>query len=339
MMDRRDFLKTALVAGLALPQDFGRGQSRRRDFRRTVDPSQIPPYVFRTLPVGRFPGLQKEYDDARRDGGVSPNKTFLNQITPLGFTLPAGFPQAKSVVVIATFSKTMTANFQLEGRTHGVTVPPQYYRDGLNAETLPAVVRNEILKAPGARILDITERVPLKLLAARSGLGRYGRNNMIFVDGMGSYNLLWAFLTDVPAAEDAWSGLDVLDACRHCSHCDRACPTDCIPRGSFVIDAGRCITLYNENDGKFPNFILPSMHHALMGCMRCQTRCPENGGLAELSGNLADVTEEETAKILKGNSDDVLLASLRRKLPGFPALDSKEPFSVLTRNLKALIRA
>lgn len=286
-----------------------------------------------------MPELQKEFDGVRKDGGLSPNKTFLNEISPLNFSLPPDFLQAKSVVVVATFAKTMTASFLLDGQAHQVIVPPQYYRDGLNAETLPSVVRKDILKTPGARVVDITERVPLKLLAARSGLGRYGRNNMIFVDGMGSYNLLWAFLTDVPAAQDTWSGLDVLDACNHCSHCDRACPTECILRGSFIIDSGRCITLYNENEGKFPNFILPSMHHALMGCMRCQTRCPENGGLAELSGNLGEVRSEETRQVLQGMPDDPLLASLRQKLPGFPALDSKALFPVLTRNLKVLVRA
>jgi epoxyqueuosine reductase len=338
-MDRRDFLKSALVAGIALPQDFGRGQARRREFRGPVDPSLIPAYKFRTLPAGRFPELQKEYGSVRNAGRLSPNKTFLKQIAALNFSLPSDFPQAKSAVVVATFSKTMAANFELDDETHQVTVPPQYYRDELNPETLPSVVRNDILKTPSARIMDITERVPLKLLAARSGLGRYGRNNMIFVDGMGSYNLLWAFLSDVPAAEDHWSELDVLDACNHCSHCDRACPTECILRGDFIIDAGRCITLYNENDGKFPNFILPSMHHALMGCMKCQTRCPENGGFGELFGSLGEVTSAETRQVLQGAPDDSLLASLRKKLPGFPALESKELFPVLTRNLKVLIRA
>jgi epoxyqueuosine reductase len=338
-MDRRDFLKSALVAGIALPQGFGREQGRRRDFRRTVDPSQIPAYSFRTLPVGRLPELQKEYDGVRKDGGLSSNRTFLNDIAALNFSLPADFLQARSVVVVATFSKTMTASFLLDGQAHQVIVPPQYYRDGLNGDTLPAIVRKDILKAPGARVVDITGRVPLKLLAARSGLGRYGRNNMIFVDGMGSYNLLWAFLTDVPAGQDTWSEVDVLDACNHCSHCDRACPTECVLRGSFIIDVGRCITLYNENEGKFPNFILPSMHHALMGCMKCQTRCPENGGLAELSGSLGEVESEGTRRVLQGALDDPLLASLRQKLPGFPALKSKELFPILTRNLKVLIRA
>lgn len=337
-MDRRDFLKSALVAGMALPQGFGRDQFRRRESREPVDPSRIPAYKSSILSVDRFPELQREFDDIRKDGGLAAHKTFLREVGGLGFSVPREFPQAKSVVVVAAFSKTMTVDFLVEGQARRVVIPPQYYKDSLNAATLPAVVRDDVLKSPEARVADVTARVPLKLLAARSGLGRYGRNNMVFVDGMGSYNVLWAFLTDVPAAEDAWSELDVLDSCRHCSHCDRACPTDCIPRGRFVIDAGRCITLYNENDGKFPNFVLPSMHHALMGCMRCQTRCPENRGIGEITASLGGVTAEETRRILEGRPDDALLASLRRTLAGFPPLETAELFPILTRNLKALVR-
>jgi len=338
-MDRRDFLKSALVCGMALPQGFGRDQSRRRGYREPVDPSRIPAYKSAVLPVDRFPELQREFDEVRKDGGLASNKTFLEEVGALGFSVPREFPQAKSVVVVAAFSKTMTVDFLVEGQARRVVVPPQYYRDTLNAATLPAIVRDEILKSPGARVVDVSERVPLKLLAARSGLGRYGRNNMIFVEGLGSYNVLWAFLTDVPAPADPWTALDVLEACRHCSHCDRACPTDCIPRGRFVIDAGRCITLYNENGGRFPNFILPSMHHALMGCLRCQTSCPEDRGIGEISASLGEVPAEETRKILDGRLDDPLLASLRRTLAGFPPLETAGLFPILTRNLKALVRA
>ena len=338
-MDRRDFLKSALVAGIALPQDFRGGQSRDRRFREPVDPSKIPAYKFRILPVARFRELQKEFDGIRKDGGLSYDKAFRSDIDALSFSLPADLPQAKAVVVVATFAKTMTADFLVDGQARRIVVPPQYYREGLNASTLPALVRDEILKSPGARVVDVSEKVPLKLLAARAGLGRYGRNNMIFVDGMGSCNLLWAFLTDVPAAEDPWSGLDVLDACHHCSHCDRACPTVCIPRETFVIDAGRCLTLFNENMGKFPNFILQSMHHALMGCLKCQTSCPEDRGFTDITASLGEISSEETRRILDGAPDDTLLASLRRTLAGFPALETKDKLPILTRNLKALLRA
>jgi hypothetical protein len=81
------------------------------------------------------------------------------------------------------------------------------------------------------------------------------------------------------------------------------------------------------------------MHHALMGCMKCKSPCPVNEGIAELSGSLEDITEDETRKILKGTPDDVLLKSLQRKLRQFRAVASKEQFPIMSRNLRALIRA
>jgi epoxyqueuosine reductase len=187
--------------------------------------------------------------------------------------------------------------------------------------------------------VDVSETIPLKLLAARSGLGRYARNGLIFVDGMGSYNVLYAFLTDHTFAEDSWTDLWILDECNHCHACERTCPTRCVSGWSYSVNVDRCLTLFNENAGEFPNYILGSMHHALMGCMRCKEPCPVNQGIASLSGTLEDITEEETRKILSGTPDDALLASLRKKLRQFRPLTTKEQFPILKRNLSVLIRA
>jgi epoxyqueuosine reductase QueG len=64
---------------------------------------------------------------------------------------------------------------------------------------------------------------------------------------MGSYNLLYAFLTDEQFPEDGFTQLEVLDRCRRCDHCDRICPTGSILRSNFVIDVDKCLTLYNEH--------------------------------------------------------------------------------------------
>jgi epoxyqueuosine reductase len=80
------------------------------------------------------------------------------------------------------------------------------------------------------------------------------------------------------------------------------------------------------------------MHNALVGCMKCQLRCPENQGFIGLSGRMEDVTEEETLKILQGKPDERLLDSLSQKLLKFAPASSKEYFPIFTRNLRALIR-
>lgn len=306
--------------------------------RRVVDPSQIPAYKYRTLPVSRFPALQKEFDAARNNSQLGRQKIYLDQIAPLNFALPAEFSKAKSVVVVAAHSKNMYANFRLDGQSHRIMIPFQYYADDLNADRLKTIIQKDIIKSTTARIMDISSRVPLKLLAARSGLGRYARNALIFVDGMGSYNVLYAFLTDHSFAEDNWTDLEILDECRRCHACERTCPTRCISRWNYSTNVDKCLTLYNETPGDFPNFILGSMHHALMGCMQCKSPCPANDGFAELSGQMEDVSEEETRKILKGVPDEALLKSLQRKLRNFRATASREQFPILKRNLSVLIR-
>jgi epoxyqueuosine reductase len=343
---RREWLQQAIAAAVLLPQDFpggwggrggwGRGPMRQR---RTVDPSQIPPYKYRTLPIGRFPALQNEYNTARNNSQLGRNKMYLDQITPLNLKVPDDFPNAKSVVVVAAYSKNMYANFWLDGSSHRIMIPFQYYNDDLNSDKLKAIIQKDVIKTPGRRVVDVSSKVPLKLLAARSGLGRYARNSLVFVEGMGSYNVLYAFLTDHAFGVDNWTNLDILEECNRCHACERTCPTRCINRWNYSPNIDKCLTLFNENPGEFPNYILGSMHHALMGCMQCKAPCPANEGIAELSGNLEDVSEEETRKILRGAPDDVLLKSLQRKLRQFRAAASKEQFSVLRRNLGVLIRA
>jgi epoxyqueuosine reductase len=351
LFTRRDLLSGALATcaacGTAAAQGvpaqpqrgFGGLQGGRRRFpAQRVDPSQIPAYVYRTLPVSRFPAMQKEYERAVASSQLSRSKAFRDDIAGLGFSIPADFGNARSVVVAAVFARTMSATFRLDGRSYPISVPPQYYVDNLNGETLGRTILNDVIKDPARRVLDVTERIPLKLLAARSGLGRYGRNNLIFVDGMGSYNLLYAFLTDQAFPNDTWTELSVLDICRRCDHCDRICPTYCISRSNFVIDIDKCITLYNENAGAFPNWILPGMHHALVGCLRCQAPCRVNAGIAEITGNLGDVSEADTLKILQGPVDAALLRTLQTTLRLAPTVSSRDMVPVLARNLRALMR-
>lgn len=306
--------------------------------RRTIDPSQIPAYKYRVLPIGRFQALQSEFDTARNNAQLGRSKIYLDQIAPLNFRVPADFPTAKSIVVIAAYSKNMYSNFRLDGNSYRILIPFQYYADDLNSDKLKGILRNDIIKNPRARVMDVSTKTPLKLLAARSGLGRYARNGLVFVDGMGSYNVLYAFLTDHSFAEDHWTDLQILNECNRCHACERTCPTRCISRWNYSVNIDKCLTLYNENAGEFPNYILGSMHHALMGCMQCKSPCPANEGIAELSGNLEDVSEDETRKILRGAPDDVLLKSLQRKLRDFRAASSREQFPILKRNLSVLIR-
>jgi len=289
----------------------------------------------RAVSVEHLKELQADIDRLGSEGKISHNQVFRSYIGDKQFRIPEDFPSAKYLIIIAVFMKPMLMNFHLEGRTHEIVLPPAYYDDGLTVEMLHEYILKEIVNEPGHRIERA--RVHLKLLAVRSGLGEYGRNNLCYVEGMGSMLHLYAFFTDY-LCEDSWSDLSMMDSCKNCRICMSSCPNKCISEGNFVIDVSRCLSLFNEIKGKFPEWIRPDAHNALMGCFRCQSCCPANREVIKLTGRLEDITEEETMKILVGTPDKELLDSLSRKLKGFYPTQSEEHFPVLMRNLRVLLR-
>lgn len=294
-------------------------------------------YSYKTMSVNHFKDLQEDIDKLRRTGKLSRNKVFRSYIDNKKFKILEDFPEAKSVIVMATFTKLMYVNFHLNGKKYEVMLPPGYYDDGISLELLQNIIQKKIIKEAGHRIERATE-IHLKLLAVRSGLGKYGKNNLCFIDNMGSFLTLYAFLTDFQFEKDNWHEMGLLDACESCSICIGLCPTKCMTGRNFVIDVGKCITLYNEIKGIFPRWIPRDEHNALVGCMKCQLRCPANEKAVKLAGSLEDVTEDETRKILQKKLDEKLLESLSNKLKSFYPATSKEYFPIFTRNLKVLIR-
>jgi epoxyqueuosine reductase len=335
---RRDFLKELAVLGAGSTL-AGTGWGRGLALAEKLSPAATGlEYKAKTVSVSHFPELQAFIDGLRRDDKISHHKVYRSYIDDRKFAVPDDFKDATAVVILAYRTPLLRFNVPYRGRSREIVISPQYFDDGVTRAALEAAVRRDIVKDPAAR-LEPAKGLHLKLLAVRSGLARYGRNNIAFVDGLGTYIALYPFLTDAQGFEDSWGELALLDACRECPLCYSLCPTGAIRRENFVIDAGRCLTLYNEIDGKFPNWVLPGMHNALMGCLKCQHGCPENQKTpcAVVAGE--DLSEEETRRILEGRPDDRLLETLGRKLKNFPPAADRSQFPVLTRNLKALLHA
>ena len=288
----------------------------------------------RAVSVDHLKELQADIDSLENWGKISHNEVFRSYISNKQFWIPKDLSDAKSLIIIAVFMRPMLVNFLLGGRKHEIVLPPAYYDDGLTVEMLRDYILKEVVNEPGHRIERA--RVHPKLLAVRSGLGKYGRNNLCYVEGMGSILALYAFFTDYPC-EDTWTEVNMMDSCKNCRTCMNSCPNKCISEVNFVIDAGRCLSLFNEIKGEFPEWIRPDAHDALMGCFRCQSCCPANREVIKLAGRLEDVTEEETRRILDGTPDKELLSSLSRKLKGFYPTQSEEDFPVFTRNLRVLL--
>jgi epoxyqueuosine reductase len=187
----------------------------------------------------------------------------------------------------------------------------------------------------GSRIERVS--APLKSLAARLGLVRYGRNNLTYCPGFGSYLQLFGYVTDAPLPiPQGWQPSEpaLLPTCESCTACRDACPTGAIGEDRVLLRAERCLTSVNENPGPWPAW-LPRRALRLVGCLSCQTVCPENAGLTVTESGVT-FSPEETEAILADQADRVgsVREAIRAKLDRLGPLNEE---AVLGRNLRALI--
>ncbi|MCJ7498151.1 MAG: hypothetical protein MUO78_08475, partial [candidate division Zixibacteria bacterium] len=208
-----------------------------------------------------------------------------------------GLTEAKSIIVISVPQPQIRLAFNWKVKLEDFIVPPTY---SLQPNREVEALLTKILEPQGYTVA--CSKLPLKLLAVRSGLGSYGKNNICYVTGMGSFHRLMAFYSDLPCYEDAWQEEQTMETCESCSACFNNCPVGAISSRRFLLHAERCITFHNEKPVNipFPEWIDPSWHHCPVGCMQCQSICPENADIMPWIEPGAEFSEDETMLLLKG---------------------------------------
>jgi len=123
--------------------------------------------------------------------------------------------------------------------------------------------------------------LPLKIMAARCGIGYYGKNSMILHPDFGSWLSITAFGTDAPLEPD-----DPLEGtCGECMRCVKACPTGAL-NTPYQCDAVNCIN-YLLGSGKnfVPREFRPTCKNLLnAACTACKDVCPHNKKLTQIPG-------------------------------------------------------
>ncbi len=267
--------------------------------------------------------------EERHDSGQFDNRFHRSRLTH--FDYGAAFPEACSIIMVAVPRPAHRVVFELDTGPLITVVPPTY----VNYYSLPIRIRDELQSAMSGIRVELLN-APLKAVAARLGLVRYGLNNISYVAGLGSYFQPVGYLTaaDLGSSDATTSAPAVMPECEACGVCRSICPTGAIEEDRFLLHQERCLTFLNEEHDDWPTTLPPSIHNCLIGCLICQESCPENAGLLRMEDAAVAFTHAETAAILAGAAATPIWKTIREKLA---ALDLGEYEPVLSRNLRALI--
>ncbi len=288
---------------------------------------------FRVVSAKHVAELQQELM-SRFHGGEFDREFAEKYIPTFKFSPPEELKNAKSLVIVAIPRPPTRATFWWSGKKQSFTLPPTYTAYDETRIRIEHLI-SDAIGGEGYRIA--TPKLPLKLLAVRSGLAEYGRNNITYVEGMGSFQRLTAVYTDLPCEADSWQEPKTLRQCEGCSLCKNACPTGAISDERFLLKAEKCLTYHNEKEAKipFPSWIKPEWHNCLVGCIRCQSVCPQNRLFLDKFGVEAEFDEEETRLMLAATPVGQISLGTVQKMKLLGLLDY---INELPRNLSVLLR-
>lgn len=285
-------------------------------------------YMVRFAPVNYVSELENEIL-RRVECGEIDSSLYQKHMNWFEFDHVNRMSTAETVMIVSFPHNASNVDFLWKGKTREFIIPPTYIFNPYEEEMINLL--REAMSAEGYSLARAA--LPEKLLAARTGLARYGRNNITYIPKAGSYHRLVALYTDMPCEEYVWQNPSRLDECENCSACMRRCPTGCIREDLFLINASRCLTYFNENSEPFPAWVNSEWHNAIVGCLKCQSICPANPKLTiEKSGVV--FSEEEVKQIIAAVPEEDLSSETKEKLESLCLLFC---YPIIGRNLEVLL--
>lgn len=118
-----------------------------------------------------------------------------------------------------------------------------------------------------------------KALAAKAGIGWYGKHSILINRSAGSHFFLGEIFTNLPLPIDK----PLANCCGSCTKCMDQCPTKAIV-APYQLDARNCISyLTIEYAGIIPPHLRPLIGTRVFGCDMCQHVCPWNHSATKIS--------------------------------------------------------
>ncbi len=210
------------------------------------------------------------------DAGHAGSMGWMHRTAKDSVDLRRRFPWARSAVVAAVPYLAYRGDRHAQGglvpNVARYALGQDYHQVlGQRLLRLAAVLEEE---APGVmtRIYVDTGPVLERELAARAGLGWFGKNTNLIAPGGDSWTLLGQILTGLELPPDE----PTPDRCGTCTACIDECPTGAIVE-PYMVDSNRCISYLNiELRGMIPRSQRADLGDWLLGCDVCQEVCPWN---------------------------------------------------------------
>ncbi|MCG8482489.1 MAG: hypothetical protein MJA31_04200 [Clostridia bacterium] len=286
-------------------------------------------YKFRVFNIHHITEVKEEIENLNKNDIVD-KSVYQEYLMNFEYDLDHHYKDAESIIMIAMPHYPSKMKFVYEHKEMTVVLPPQYAYPVLEEKVFNLV--NETLVESNYYIKPVN--LPLKYLAAMSGLCKLGRNNLCYSDNAGSFIRLTGFVTNLETDKDQWPGISILNTCKKCSLCLNHCPTGAIDKMKSLIHAQNCLTHFNENTSEIPQWVEGKWHNAIVGCMKCQEVCPHNKKYLELIDYNIEFDEAETEKVLQKVDYSSLDMKTQKKIHQLGLI---EYYDVLPRNLTLLV--
>ncbi|HKP87044.1 MAG TPA: tRNA epoxyqueuosine(34) reductase QueG [Blastocatellia bacterium] len=218
-----------------------------------------------------------------REAGFAAGMDYMTRRTELHAHPKSLQPSALSLITLAVNYYASAPAFNHERRFGRVA---RYawgldYHDVVKPRLLALVARMEKLAARPLRARCFVDAVPMleRAVAARAGLGFFGKNTNLLQPKGGSWFFLSEILVDL---ELAAGEREIKVSCGSCHRCIDACPTEAFA-APYKLDSRRCISyLTIENKGAIPRELRDKVGEWIFGCDACQEMRPRVGGYEPL---------------------------------------------------------
>jgi epoxyqueuosine reductase len=240
---------------------------------------------FDTIGVTTVEPLARDDEAFRRwaGAGMAAGMEYMTRRPELNAYPAKLVPRAASIITLAVNYYTAAPPFISE-RRYGRVARYAWgldYHDVVKRRLLRLIEEIERIAGRKLAARAFVDAVPLleRAVAARAGVGFFGKNTNLIRPRDGSWYFLSELLLDL---ELPTGGVQTSVSCGTCHRCIDACPTEAFA-GPHVLDSRRCISyLTIENKGAIPQELRPGMGEWIFGCDACQEMSPETrkrGGL------------------------------------------------------------